>query len=1040
MTKSKENIPANKDSEVQKNKLDINKRKKQIIEKLKNALTRISQESIDLTKPFAFDSSEVTLRKEVKTFLGNFYKKLDEKLDEAMKGVPKTVKAKLKKQINVKEILKNLSEKSVITITGIASMEGSFNYNKDLAKRRADATKSALLSSNPGIEKLFNIETKGVVYGPELKPITNIQKAKQELVRKWNKEVAGDDRSQRVISVRQIYRRIKNPKSKKESDFNKKYFADVRKAAVKIRIATPDEINKEPELKGAENSKVNSKPEKAEREPKGKAKAKALFKKAKNKVRTKDFEGAIKIYKEAYSHFSYPVILYNLALCYLAIGDRKKAKKHIKRYLSKTKKNIQDLPKPLVNLVKGAENSKVNSKPEKAEREPKGKAKAKALVKKGIEEFDGGRHTKAIDLFKEAYSHYPSPKIHTRIAVCYKWLGDFKKALYHYKFYIRKVNELDLASKEKILVKTVLSEIKKLEKKLANSPQRSKEKADWWKKYDYVSSFDYGRARVKKDGKWGIVDKKGNEVVEPKYDYVGIFQKNGRARVKKGDKYFFINKNGEVVSKKYDYIGRYYEGLARVRKGDKYFFINKNEEVVSKKYDYIGLYIEGLARVRKGDKYFFINKNEEVVSKKYDYIGLYYEGLARVKKGDKYFFINKNEEVVSKKYDYIGLYYEGLARVKKGDKYFFINKNEEVVSKKYDYIGLYYEGLARVEKDGKWGFVDKSGNEVVKLKYDKVWDFQKNGRAAVKKDGKRGFVDKKGNEVVEPKYDKVWDFENGKALVVDENGEQFYIDINGEKLQTLLESLNEKYDKVRVLYNGRRAVKKGKKWGFVDESGKEVIEPKYDEVQGFIKHGVAQVKKDRKWGFVDKSGKEIVEPKYDAVWGFMPEYEIVFGSDHGFEYNDRALVKKDRKWGIVDKSGKEIVEPKYDAVHMSIPIFREGLARVKKDGKWGFVDKKGNEYNLSGQEIKKSKKAKIEKKEADWKSKFDWVDDFHEGLARAVKGQKTGFVDRNGKVVVPIKYEDASIFKNGIASVKKKGKWIKVTRGGTEITIPRIQI
>ena len=67
----------------------------------------------------------------------------------------------------------------------------------------------------------------------------------------------------------------------------------------------------------------------------------------------------------------------------------------------------------------------------------------------------------------------------------------------------------------------------------------------WKEKYDDVGLFSEGLAWVRKDGKEGFVNKKGNIVVPLEYDYVGIFS-NGKAWVEKNGKECFIDKEGNV--------------------------------------------------------------------------------------------------------------------------------------------------------------------------------------------------------------------------------------------------------------------------------------------------------------------------------------------------------------------------------------------------------------------------------------------------------------------------------------------------------------
>ena len=57
------------------------------------------------------------------------------------------------------------------------------------------------------------------------------------------------------------------------------------------------------------------------------------------------------------------------------------------------------------------------------------------------------------------------------------------------------------------------------------------------------------------------------------------------------------------------------------------------------------------------------------------------------------------------------------------------------------------------------------------------------------------------------------------------------------------------------------------KYGFIDKSGKVVIEPQFDNVSAFSE-GLAKVEKDGKWGFIDKNGKVVFEPQFDFVFDF----------------------------------------------------------------------------------------------------------------------------------------------------------------------------
>jgi len=50
-----------------------------------------------------------------------------------------------------------------------------------------------------------------------------------------------------------------------------------------------------------------------------------------------------------------------------------------------------------------------------------------------------------------------------------------------------------------------------------------------------------------------------------------------------------------------------------------------------------------------------------------------------------------------------------------------------------------------------------------------------------------------------------------------------------------------------------------KKYGYIDKTGKIVIEPKFDNAWSFSE-GLARVKIDDKDGYIDKTGKYVWEP------------------------------------------------------------------------------------------------------------------------------------------------------------------------------------
>ena len=112
---------------------------------------------------------------------------------------------------------------------------------------------------------------------------------------------------------------------------------------------------------------------------------------------------------------------------------------------------------------------------------------------------------------------------------------------------------------------------------------KGKGREEWRDEYDFVSKFLDGLAAVQLNGKWGMINRDGEEVVPLKYDYVEYFHE-GLAKVNiggvreddlikcYGGKWGYVDQQGnEVVPLKYDIVGSFFWGLAEVNIGGEWY-------------------------------------------------------------------------------------------------------------------------------------------------------------------------------------------------------------------------------------------------------------------------------------------------------------------------------------------------------------------------------------------------------------------------------------------------------------------------------------
>lgn len=189
-----------------------------------------------------------------------------------------------------------------------------------------------------------------------------------------------------------------------------------------------------------------------------------------------------------------------------------------------------------------------------------------------------------------------------------------------------------------------------------------------------------------------------------------------------------------------------------------------------------------------------------------------------------------------------------------------------------------------------------------------------------------------------------------------------------------------------------KVINKNDKVGFVNESGKEIIPCKYDNVRAFENgYAVVEVKSGEytsNYGLIDSLGREVIPLKYGALVYYPKEKLLTAG-----EQNTSNI-------GVMDLTGKWIIPAQYEFWSKGIS---RGIWPVGKNDMSGVVNMK-NEIVIP--------------------FVYEMIESYSDDLNVAVakKDGKYGFIDRAGKTVIPFMYTDA--WPSGkYLSVKKDGKW-----------------
>ncbi len=257
-------------------------------------------------------------------------------------------------------------------------------------------------------------------------------------------------------------------------------------------------------------------------------------------------------------------------------------------------------------------------------------------------------------------------------------------------------------------------------------------------------------------------------------------------------------------------------------------------------------------------------------------------------------------------------------------------------------------------------------------------------------------------------------------------------------------------------------------WGYINETGKEMIKPVYEDVN-FFSEGLAAVMKNGKYGYINKQGKTVIDFIYDDAEPFKNNTAVVAKDDlYGlinrngdelipFRYDELSepadeicMAVINEKSGYVNLSGKRITEFEFDYAS----DFINGFAIVAIDGLYGTISNKGSisiepKYDDLTFFTDKTLKAKQNNKYGliDFAGgiilpfEFDHIQQPANQRALVVKQNKCGFIDDNGKLVIAVTYpvqtgriEDV-YFENGYAIIYQKTKALVIDSMGNKFTL-----
>nr|WP_241254687.1 WG repeat-containing protein [Brevibacillus sp. SYP-B805] len=542
-------------------------------------------------------------------------------------------------------------------------------------------------------------------------------------------------------------------------------------------------------------------------------------------------------------------------------------------------------------------------------------------------------------------------------------------------------------------------------------------------------------ARVRTGDKWGVVDRLGHLLLEPEYEDVRVEDEFVAARLQQ--KWGFLDKKGKwLFSPQFDAYDRY----ANLTLHKMVYTVKKNGKW--------GTFDPAASRI--------------VIPPLYDEMD--YDDVNdtfRVRKGTLWGAVTANGTmIVPAAYSSIEPFQDGVAAVEKNGKWGYINRQGKlVIPLQFQYGYGFANGSAIVKKNNRWGVIDKNGKVVIPFIYNNLVKLSF-GLAATRIKDKWVVVQKGGQPISDTLFDDVRD-EDGLVKVT-AGGQAAYLLPQNNRY-----TVGPMFDEIKYSYASPiRKVRKGAFWGWMDNSGKVVVQPVYDAVNE-PSEGLVAVNKDGKWGYCSLQGTVVIPLRYDEVrpvskgrarinidgkWGMIrADGSLLIPNDYDQLSEDDEtglfVVEKDGKTGVLDQHGKPIVPPVYDDVMIS-----KELVKLTLGSKVGFYDvnsKTTTEPQFDGLLFTGYPDVLTFQKGDKWGAitvagkviippvydeiAFDWRQE-ESRVARVRLQQKWGYVDTEGKEIAPPIYEEVGPFREGIGPVKQNGKWGYISGDGQLMT------
>ncbi|MFN7707939.1 MAG: WG repeat-containing protein [Sphingobacteriia bacterium] len=291
----------------------------------------------------------------------------------------------------------------------------------------------------------------------------------------------------------------------------------------------------------------------------------------------------------------------------------------------------------------------------------------------------------------------------------------------------------------------------------------------------------------------------------------------------------------------------------------------------------------------------------------------------------------------------------------------------------------------------RYGYLHPRGDMAIAAQYALALPYSE-GLAMVRTQDKLQYLDANGQLALSIPYGFATPFIQGRAMLGQTApGKKGYSDTQGKLVIHMVYDGAYEYSEGRAIVymldtarqdsSGRRA----RRWGAIDETGKMIIPLKYKKLGTQFRSGLTHFNDGQRFGYLDRQGRVVIPAQFPLALNFRGDRAPVL------TYTPNGT--DGLKWALINPKGEEVVPAVFDLIDTR-GYLHSGLILVGRmqgeQRRMGFIDKNGKIIIPLN---------------------YPTLDVFYEGraLAQAENG-KWGWIDTRGQWIIPPTYEKATHF------------------------------